>query len=112
MSGRAAAALAALTLTLAACSSTRELPDDNDRPPVGSLTVPTSTVPAFTEECDGTATNATDLAACLAASTTTPAVDPTEAEDVPGSTHGGDSPVEPPGTCGPDPDETHPPPCD
>jgi hypothetical protein len=93
------AAVLAAVLTVASCSGDeRDTPDPTSPVPVGSLTVapaPSSSAPgsSFTAPCDGSAPTPSDLAACRAGSSI-PATDPTEPADVPGSTHGGDSPTE------------------
>jgi hypothetical protein len=85
-------------LAVAACSA-----DEGDTPDVS---VPSHTL-ATTVECDGSAPDASDVAACLAAATT--AIEVADSTEVPTVVTA--TPTVPV-TCGPDPDETHPPPCD
>ena len=101
------ALVAALLLGAAACSSEGETPD---------VSVVTTVNAPPASECDGSAPSASDVAACLeaAASTTTSTAPPLTLTTVPNTVAGASTtvPAAPPVTCGPDPDETHPPPCD
>jgi len=92
------ALIAVVALALAACTSESDTPDVDTVVPSNTVVIThaSTTVPPFAD--------------CSSESPVDPCVTPSDvsvSEPAPSSTVS-----EPPVTCGPDPDETHPPPCD
>jgi len=94
------ALIAVVALALAACTSESDTPDVDTVVPSNTVVIThaSTTVPPFAD--------------CSSESPVDPCVTPSDDVSVTSVSPPSVNQSEPPATCGPDPDETHPPPCD